>query len=228
MISGYMSTGPQECLFRDDPDVMADLHEIELRQQEKREYEEARKAAWYAGTPFPEDELKWRAFTDDYPQGRERERLQSEYREWYAEHSEWKKYYVQARRADELGRKIGRRDTILRVYARARAALVLYCHWCKRLTPADEREVDHILPLTKGGDHVAGNLCICCWSCNQAKSDRVPEEFREYIKATRNRNLTIRRRGLERQLQLAFLAAPSTRRKPPRKATQLTLVRLRA
>jgi 5-methylcytosine-specific restriction endonuclease McrA len=223
-----MSASHQEFLFRDEPELIAELRDIQLRQEQRQQYEEARKAAWYAGNPLPEDERKWYAFTYDCPRPRERARIQSEYREWYAEHSEWKKYYVHARRAGELGRKVGRRDAMLRVYARARTALVLYCHWCKKLTPVDEREVDHVVPLAKGGDHVAGNLCICCWSCNQIKRDRLPEEFREFIKATRNRNLTIRRRGLERQLQLEFLAPPAPRRIPPRKATQLTLVRLRA
>jgi 5-methylcytosine-specific restriction endonuclease McrA len=226
--STVMSESPQEFLFQDDAELVSELRAIRQRQVERLQYEEARKVAWYAGTPFPEDELKYRAFSTDYPRDKERERMNAEYREWYAEHSEWKKQYVHAQRAQKLGRKVGDRGPILRVYARARSVEMLYCHWCKRSTPVEERAVDHIIPLARGGNHTARNLCICCWSCNQAKSDRLPEDYLESIKLTRKRNLAIRRHGLERQLQFEFVDSVSRRRRPPQRATQLTLVRLRA
>jgi 5-methylcytosine-specific restriction endonuclease McrA len=218
----------QEFLFPDDLELVAELHAISQSKDERLEYAAARKAAWYAGTPFPEDERKWYAFTNDYPRPKERERIQAEYREWYADHSEWRKHSTHARRARSLGRTVGRREPILRVYARARAAEVLYCHWCKRLTPSDDRAVDHIVPLARGGNHTAKNLCICCWSCNQAKGAQAPQDFLEAIKGTRKHNLSVRRRGLESQLRLEFDAEAPHRRKLPRRATQLTLVRLRA
>jgi 5-methylcytosine-specific restriction endonuclease McrA len=146
----------------------------------------------------------------------------------YPEHSEWRKHATHALRARKLGRKVGRREPILKVYARSRSAEVLYCHWCKGLTAMADRAVDHIVPLARGGDHTARNLCICCWSCNQAKSDQLPQDFLQVIKPIRKHNLAVRRRGLEKQLSLEFEALAPRRRKPLQKATQLTLVRLQA
>lgn len=41
----------------------------------------------------------------------------------------------------------------------------------------DAPELDHILPLARGGFHQAGNLWLLCRACNLAKSDRDPLEF---------------------------------------------------
>lgn len=53
------------------------------------------------------------------------------------------------------------------------------CYICKKKTPKrlrgtyDDRapEVDHIVPLSKGGHHVMSNLACACRSCNAMKSD---------------------------------------------------------
>jgi hypothetical protein len=47
-----MSANQQETLFQDDPELVAELRAIPQRQEEHLKYEEARKVAWYAGTPF--------------------------------------------------------------------------------------------------------------------------------------------------------------------------------
>jgi 5-methylcytosine-specific restriction endonuclease McrA len=31
--------------------------------------------------------------------------------------------------------------------------------------------VDHIIPLSKGGDDTRANVQLACWGCNSAKSD---------------------------------------------------------
>jgi hypothetical protein len=194
--------------------------------QERERYDAERKAAWYRGEPFPEDESKWYAFINDCPRPRERERGNAALREWYWQHSEWKKHAVHKRRALTLGQKVGKREPILRVYERAKLAEPIPCFWCKRITDVDEREVDHLLPLTRGGDHTAKNLRICCITCNQIKKDMLPEEFSAIIKPQRKANESLRRRGLQSQLELQFEPVRNPR-KGPRKATQLTLVKLR-
>jgi 5-methylcytosine-specific restriction endonuclease McrA len=213
----------QPFLFEGDDDFIHILRSHQQALQERERYEAERKAAWDRGEPFPEDETKWYAFTNDCPRARERERANAALREWYWQHSEWKKHAVQKLRALKLGRKVGRRKPILRVYERAKLPEPIRCFWCKRMTDVEEREVDHLLPLTRGGDHTAANLRITCITCNQMKRDLLPEEFLVIIKPQRKANESLRRRGLQHQLALQF----EPPRKGPRKATQLTLVKLR-
>ena len=37
--------------------------------------------------------------------------------------------------------------------------------------------LDHVVPWSRGGEHVADNLVVACAPCNFAKSDRTPEEW---------------------------------------------------
>jgi 5-methylcytosine-specific restriction endonuclease McrA len=55
------------------------------------------------------------------------------------------------------------------------------CHWCKTIIPKGLIEVDHIIPLSKGGRHAPDNLCYACQSCNRHKKDRMPEEFKKIL-----------------------------------------------
>ena len=36
-------------------------------------------------------------------------------------------------------------------------------------------EIDHIIPVAKGGRTVEDNLQTLCWKCNRAKSDKILE-----------------------------------------------------
>ena len=224
-----MSECDQGFLFSYDPELLAEWHALREKQEERRLFEVARKEAWYSGCPFPEDQKKWYAFTNDCPRSlEEKERIRAEYREWYFDHAEWRLHATESLRARQLGGRVGKRDAILRVYTKARAEAVIACHWCKRLTTPGEREVDHILPLTRGGHHTARNLTIVCRNCNQAKSDQMPDEFMRSIRPLRIENMSRLRRGLQDQLVLEFAELPPIIRKAPQRATQLTLLKLRA
>lgn len=49
------------------------------------------------------------------------------------------------------------------------------CHYCGSWRAST---VDHVLPRVRGGTDDAANLVSACLSCNSAKSDRTPEEWR--------------------------------------------------
>lgn len=51
------------------------------------------------------------------------------------------------------------------------------CDWCGENTWRDERCVDHVIPLVRGGPHIISNLCCSCISCNQKKGSKMPDEF---------------------------------------------------
>lgn len=55
------------------------------------------------------------------------------------------------------------------------------CHLCGCKTPKDKRgtyhpkapELDHIVPLSKGGEHSYRNTACACRQCNASKSDKI-------------------------------------------------------
>lgn len=58
------------------------------------------------------------------------------------------------------------------------------CYLCGKATPRNRRgtteldapEVDHVVPLAKGGAHAKHNLRCCCRACNLAKGDTVLQD----------------------------------------------------
>ena len=44
-----------------------------------------------------------------------------------------------------------------------------------------ELTIDHITPSSRGGRHEKTNVQVLCWDCNQAKRDRSPEEWIEFV-----------------------------------------------
>jgi len=58
--------------------------------------------------------------------------------------------------------------------------LVLFgfcCFYCGRKgLPLTQ---DHVMPLSRGGNHVFGNVVPACKPCNSSKRDRTPEEWLE-------------------------------------------------
>ena len=51
------------------------------------------------------------------------------------------------------------------------------CHWCNG-DCGNASQIDHYMPLSKGGRHELDNLVIACVLCNRRKNARHPEEFR--------------------------------------------------
>jgi 5-methylcytosine-specific restriction endonuclease McrA len=50
------------------------------------------------------------------------------------------------------------------------------CRYCR--TRIDEAfEIDHWIPLSKGGSNYPENLVLACPSCNAAKRDKLPHDF---------------------------------------------------
>lgn len=49
------------------------------------------------------------------------------------------------------------------------------CHYCGEYADT----VDHVVPVSKGGDSSLGNLVAACRPCNRAKKDTDAEEFKE-------------------------------------------------
>lgn len=53
------------------------------------------------------------------------------------------------------------------------------CFYCKQhFTFENDLEIDHLIPVFRGGTCSIGNAVISCRQCNRAKSHRLPIEFR--------------------------------------------------
>lgn len=50
------------------------------------------------------------------------------------------------------------------------------CAWCG-VSCEDDFQVDHIVPIARGGEHEIENLTISCRKCNRAKGSMLPAEF---------------------------------------------------
>lgn len=67
------------------------------------------------------------------------------------------------------------------------------CPYCQ----GPVKEVDHRLPLSKGGEHTLENLEMLCMPCNRSKHDMTSEEFLEFKKNEPKRGLTLADYGID-------------------------------
>lgn len=51
------------------------------------------------------------------------------------------------------------------------------CVYCRKQLPATRLTLDHIHPVSKGGDDSKSNLATCCIECNNRKGDLSAVEY---------------------------------------------------
>ena len=51
------------------------------------------------------------------------------------------------------------------------------CVYCKVSVEDSAFDIDHIIPISRGGDNSINNLQILCISCNRSKKDKTHEEY---------------------------------------------------
>jgi 5-methylcytosine-specific restriction endonuclease McrA len=55
------------------------------------------------------------------------------------------------------------------------------CYYCWDPTPPKELTMDHIVPITRGGKSIKGNVVTACKECNNKKKHLLPMEWEEYL-----------------------------------------------
>ena len=50
------------------------------------------------------------------------------------------------------------------------------CQYCGKKAPETEMEVDHIIPVSRGGTHDYSNMVTSCYSCNRGKKNALLTE----------------------------------------------------
>jgi 5-methylcytosine-specific restriction endonuclease McrA len=56
------------------------------------------------------------------------------------------------------------------------------CYYCGRSFPPGGLTMDHVVPLSRGGKTIKGNVVPCCKECNNAKKQLLPMEWEDYLK----------------------------------------------
>jgi 5-methylcytosine-specific restriction endonuclease McrA len=56
------------------------------------------------------------------------------------------------------------------------------CHYCGRAFPPRGLTMDHVVPVSRGGKTIRGNVVPCCKECNNAKKQLLPMEWEDYLK----------------------------------------------
>lgn len=57
------------------------------------------------------------------------------------------------------------------------------CEYCGKKLSWEEREIEHKIPVNKGGNNNNTNLCISCVQCNHEKGDMTYDEYMEFRKS---------------------------------------------
>ncbi len=53
----------------------------------------------------------------------------------------------------------------------------IHCQYCQKPISGEDRTLDHIQPLSRGGLHSVENFAAACRSCNSRKNSMPPEEW---------------------------------------------------
>ena len=56
----------------------------------------------------------------------------------------------------------------------------LRCYFCRNLMLGERCEIDHVIPLSRGGAHALFNLAASCLACNRSKHSKTPCEWPEF------------------------------------------------
>jgi 5-methylcytosine-specific restriction endonuclease McrA len=152
------------------------------RHHDKRKAE--KRAAYYAVRDTPEFQAKRKAH---------REATKAQKRAYDAERHRKNAEAIKARVRDWVAQNRDRRRTIVTNYdarrrawagsgvstSELRAWLISQpkrCYWCGS-DCAENRHIDHYVPLSKGGKHELANLVIACGPCNLRKNAKDPLDF---------------------------------------------------
>ncbi len=84
--------------------------------------------------------------------------------------------YIDIKKEKEKARRLRKTAWWMRKTASER------CYYCGTRVGRDNLTMDHLVPLSRGGKSVKGNLVPACKECNNKKRYLLPIEWEEYIK----------------------------------------------
>jgi 5-methylcytosine-specific restriction endonuclease McrA len=106
-----------------------------------------------------------------YPKNRDKNRERTA--RWHAENPEKSAALRARRRAWVAGAAI--KDFTAEQWQTCKEYFQGHCAYCGK--PFDALTQDHVVPLSRGGNHTAANIVPACQSCNSRKNDRTLMEY---------------------------------------------------
>lgn len=122
----------------------------------------------------------------DYRASR-RDELNANYKAWAKKRGSRRKYMTDEQKLQERlrGAMYRARDMgvevcefTIRDFRRMEARQDGRCAYCRK--KSKWLQMDHVIPLIRGGRHSAGNLVLACADCNKSKSAMLPMRWRMY------------------------------------------------
>lgn len=105
------------------------------------------------------------------------EKRRAAQQDWWKENKHRAISYSAKRRAVQRGAQLGDRKEYIEFVRWAKTTPNLRCSYCNEVVPPERRDIDHVIPLSRGGADSVDNLCVACLSCNRQKHAKTAEEF---------------------------------------------------
>ena len=126
---------------------------------------------WRAANPtlLCERQRRWRAARRD---------KQNAYKRKYNKaHRAEKNARARTYKARKRGLSVqGTQKAINAFYRWAMNERTVKCYLCGKVVSRNDRQVDHVMPLSRGGLHEPSNLCVMHKRCNIKKSNKLPHD----------------------------------------------------
>lgn len=149
-----------------DPDYMRSIWNASYHRNfdKNREKRNERSRKWREENPERAKEVVKRS--------RERniERARKACREWQKKNPERVRELVARYNARKIGATVGEVD-----YEAILKRDGLWCYLCESEVESDDIHFDHVVPLSKGGEHSMANIRVTHSRCNLSKGDRLLE-----------------------------------------------------
>lgn len=62
-------------------------------------------------------------------------------------------------------------------YKFVRSSKSISCYYCGKSIPGKAAHIDHVIAVSKKGNHAASNLCASCQDCNLRKHSKLPSQI---------------------------------------------------
>ncbi|WP_404956608.1 HNH endonuclease [Streptomyces sp. 147326] len=94
----------------------------------------------------------------------------------HTHHQDYERRPVVRTRRSRSRRRAARYDVAARLRRRVHARSSAWCDWCLETYGSDDVDVDHVRPLSLGGEDTDGNVQVLCRDCHHSSPRRSSDQ----------------------------------------------------